>query len=110
MKNFILTFLFIAVSAPWLRSEDTPPKACPRCHAALVSVPILISGVPTRELAARENRGEAILGGCIGNPDKPESAFVCLKCRQYRTLQMQIWQQLPKNFGTDKTTPKESNK
>ena len=110
MKNFILTFLFIAVSAPWLRSEDAPPKACPRCHAKLISVPFLITGIPTRDVAARENRGEAILGGCIGNTDKPESAFVCLKCRQYRTLQMQIWQPLPKNFGSDKSTPKTPSK
>ncbi|MFO1486205.1 MAG: hypothetical protein U1F71_22780 [Verrucomicrobiaceae bacterium] len=109
MKNFILTFLFIAVSAPWLRGEDAPPKVCPRCHAALISVPILVSGVPTREVAARESRGEVILGGCIGNPDKPESAFVCLKCRQYLTLQMKLWQPLPNNFGSA-TTPKTPNK
>ncbi len=105
MRNFILNALILAASATWLRCEDAIPNVCPRCQAALISVPVLI-GFPSREYTARENRGEALLGGCVGNPAKPESAVVCLKCRKWRTLQMQIWQPLPKNFGSEKASPK----
>ena len=82
----------------------TLPKDCPRCHQPLFSVPVLI-GFPLLEDAQRESRGEALLGGCLGDD---HLAVVCLRCRKYIEQDAKLWQPMPTNFGTDKkssTTP-----
>ena len=107
MNNLICSILFMAFLAPSLYSRDTLPTACPQCHGTLISVPVVIGGPPSRESAAREARGEALLGGCVGHDHQ---AVVCLKCRRYLEEDAKIWRPLPTNFGTDKKSTKTSPK
>ncbi len=73
-------------------------QTCPTCAAALDRVPMLV-GLPTKDMADKVDRGEALLAGCVGDPHNPEQAFVCLKCRKWKTQLMKHWQPLPQNFG-----------
>jgi hypothetical protein len=75
-------------------------RTCRKGHV-LRSVPMLL-GLPSTNMSAQVKRGEALLGGCMGNPDKLERAFVCEKCREWKTDGMVYWQPLPKDFGTVK--------
>lgn len=78
-----------------------PPTVCPQEHA-LRQVPMLV-GLPNNDMHARLKRGEALLGGCIGNPhQQPETAYVCESCQQWKTAAMAYWQPLPKDFGTER--------
>ena len=73
-------------------------QACPACGAGLIQVPMLV-GLPSKDMLDTVDRGEALLAGCVGNPDNPRQAFICLKCRKWKTRRMTHWQPLPKNFG-----------
>ena len=73
-------------------------QACPACGAGLIQVPMLV-GLPSKDMLDTVDRGEALLAGCVGNPDNPRQAFICLKCRKWKTRLMTHWQPLPKNFG-----------
>ncbi len=84
-----------------------PPTVCPQEHT-LREVPILV-GQPNQDMATRLQRGEALLTGCTGNlagytgnPRQPETAYVCERCKQWKTAAMAYWQPLPKDFGTEK--------
>jgi len=73
----------------------------------LVAVPILI-GLPTKEMVREVELGHALLGGCVGDPSKPEKALICLKCQKWKTEQMKYWQVLPRNFGKDSGKSKDN--
>jgi hypothetical protein len=61
----------------------------------------MLVGLPTKEMVAKVRRGEALLAGCVGDPHNPQTAYVCDKCKQWKTEAMVYWQPLPKDFGTD---------
>ncbi len=75
------------------------PHTCPQGHD-LRQVPMLV-GFPSRDMLTSVRRGEALLEGCIGNPSKPETAYVCETCKRWRTTSMTYWQPLPKEFGVE---------
>jgi hypothetical protein len=79
------------------KHEPIPQNAlhCPNGHL-VKEVPILMGGPPTEEMADKEKRGEAILGGCMG---KDSIAQVCLYCRIYKTKEMLNWQPVSLAFG-----------
>jgi hypothetical protein len=81
-------------------SKAEAKRTCPKGHV-LRPVPILI-GLPSTNMIAQVKRGEALLGGCMGNPDKLDRAFVCDTCREWKTDGMADWQPLPMEFGTVK--------
>jgi hypothetical protein len=64
----------------------------------LRAVPILI-GFPTKQMAEQQRQGKALLGGCVGSPDRPPVARVCDQCRMWKTDEMKYWQPLPRDFG-----------
>ncbi len=84
------------------QKPQKPPVRAEKCLACkqqnLITVPILI-GIPTEEMLRQLEHGRALLGGCVGNPGKPQQAQVCLKCRKWKTKEMKHWQPLPKEFG-----------
>src|SRR4051812_5545362 len=82
----------------------TAKRTCPKGHA-LRQVPLLV-GLPSKDMFTHVQRGEALLGGCMGSPDKLEPALVCEKCRQWKTEPMVYWQPLPKEFGTTVKEPR----
>jgi len=51
--------------------------ACPACGGA--GIPIEY-GLPDAELWEAEQRGEAVIGGCIVEPDNPD--YLCGSCGQ----------------------------
>lgn len=103
IKPFItcLLILVTALSAeePAGKANDVLPAACPKCQGALSTVPVLIGGPPSAEFAAQVTRGEALLGGCIG---QDHQALICLECDRYLEEGAKIWQPLPGNFGAAK--------
>jgi hypothetical protein len=74
------------------------PRACPQGHG-LRQVPMLV-GLPNTDMMDIYRRGEALLAGCIGNPNHPETAYLCQTCNQWKTANMAYWQPLPKDFGS----------
>jgi len=61
----------------------------------------MLVGLPTTDMLSTMRRGEALLAGCIGNPNQPETAYVCETCKQWKTMAMAYWQPLPKDFGVE---------
>jgi hypothetical protein len=106
----IKTYLAVALAAIALVHFTTAADPvhvdakCPTCSTSLVTVPILI-GFPSKQMEREFELGHVLLGGCIGNPSKPETAFVCLKCRKWTTGEMKSWQDLPSGFGKKASTP-----
>jgi len=60
-------------------------------------------------MAEQVRRGKALLAGCVGDPRNPEQAFVCTKCRKWKTDRMLYWQDLPENFGQENTFGADAN-
>ena len=97
----VLAFLLIGCTTSGPQSTTRLDKAaCPQCGGKTTGIPMLISGVPTKEMADKVVRGEALLLGCVGTE---QQASVCLKCRKWKTQDMKYWQPLPKQFGTKPT-------
>lgn len=53
-------------------------KPCPRCDSA--NTVLIINGYPTQEAEEMVQRGEAVHGGCIGNPAERPNRF-CRACK-----------------------------
>lgn len=62
----------------------------------------MLVGFPTKDMLPSVRRGEALLAGCVGNPDQPETAYVCDTCKQWRVATMACWQPFPKDFGVER--------
>lgn len=57
--------------------RDEGMRACPRCRAEIVPVPI-VYGYPSMEMVDDAEAGKLRLGGCIVGPESPD--YACPEC------------------------------
>ena len=108
MARLFIIMLWCLVAAGCGDGGVRPTSArgpqCPQCSGDLIVVPMVV-GLPSKSMVDALERGEVLLAGCVGDPDNPEKASVCLACRHWKTREMTLWQDLPLQFGTRTADP-----